>query len=519
MTLVADQSEIVSFLTRILTVGDAPPRVVSTHASLVFLTRERAFKLKRAVRFAFLDFSTPQRRLALCARELELNRRWAPDLYLALRRVTREADGRLALDGDGALVDALVEMRRFADADLLETRLTAGDVSPALMTGLARRLAALHVQAPARRDHGGASALARVLALNEAALRATDAFAAAEIEALTAALAAALARLAPLLDARRDAGKTRRCHADLILRNICVLDGEAIPFDALEFDEDLGAIDVLYDLAFLLMDLWRAGRPDLANLVFNRYLDAADETDGLALLPFFVAVRATVRAHIAAAQAQDVAAAQAPAAGDDPDAARALARQARVYFDLARACLAAAPARLVAIGGLSGSGKSTLAAALAPDLGAIPGARVLSSDRLRKAMHGVLAETRLPPEAYQPDVSRAVYARQRDDAARALAAGCAVVADAVFDRPDARVAIEGVARAARARFDGLWLDAPLAALGERVEARRHDPSDATRAVLEAQAEGDPGPIAWTRLDAAAPRERLRERARRVLTPD
>lgn len=519
MALVADQSEVVSFLTRRFAGNGAPPRVVTTHASMVFLTRERAFKLKRAVRFAFLDFSTPERRLALCEREVTLNRRWAPGLYLAARRLTREADGRLALDGAGELVDALVEMRRFPDADLLEARVAAGDVTPALMTGLARRLAALHAAAPPERDRsggdhanaerGGAAALARVLALDDAALRAAGVFAGAEIDALTGALAAAHARLAPLLDARRDAGKVRRCHADLILRNICVLDGEAIPFDALEFDEDLGTIDVLYDLAFLLMDVWRAGRADLANLVFNRYLDAADETDGLALMPFFVAVRASVRAHVTAAQAREA----------GPEGAAALAAQARAYFDLARACLAPVAPRLVAVGGLSGSGKSTLAAALAPALGPIPGARVLSSDRLRKAMHGVSAETRLPPEAYRPEVSRRVYATQREAAARALAAGSAVVVDAVFDRPDARAAIEAVAREAGARFDGLWLDAPLSTLGDRVEARRHDASDATRAVLEAQAEGDVGAMGWTRLDAAAPPERLAGVARRILAPE
>ena len=506
MTVVADQSETIAFLTAALADAAGPPRIVATHASLVFLGRERAIKLKRAVRFAFLDFSTPQRRLDLCRRELALNRRTAARLYLDVRRITRAADGGLTFDGDGALIDAVVVMRRFADADLLDHRAEAGDLPAPLMTDLARAIAAFHAEATPTRAHGGAAAMARVLALDEEALRASGLFAAGETDELTRALRDAHARLAPLLDARRDAGKVRRCHGDLTLRNICVFEDAATPFDALEFDEDLASVDVLYDLAFLLMDLWRRGRDETANLVFNRYLDAADETGGLPLLPFFMAVRATVRAHVTAAQAAEAAPAQA-------DALRA---EARLYFDLAGACLALAPAILVAVGGLSGSGKSTVAAVVAPTLGPLPGARVLSSDRIRKALHGVAAETRLPAQAYQPEVSRAVYAAQRAQARATLDAGFAVVADAVFDRPDARATIEAVAREAGVAFHGVWLDAPLDVLGPRVAARSGDPSDATLAVLRAQAEAGPGDMTWTRLDASGDRATARARLRAAL---
>lgn len=499
MTIVADQSEAIEFLRAALTDAIGPPRVVTTHASIIFVGTGFAFKLKRAVKFPFLDFSTPERRLALCRREFLLNQRTAPNLYLDARRVTRGPDGALGFEGDGALVDAIVVMRRFEDADLLERREQAEDLPAPLMTRLAHAIASLHDAAAPAIQHGGAAAMRRVLEINEKAMAACDAFSQDDRDALAADLRDRHAALSGLLDARRDAGKTRRCHGDLTLRNICVFDGAPTLFDCLEFDEDLARIDVLYDLAFLLMDLWRRGRADAANLVFNHYLDERDETDGLPLMPFFMAVRACVRAHVVAAQAREAEAASA-------ERAAALREDARAYFAFAQDCLGAKPAALVAIGGLSGSGKSTAAAAIAPMLGPLPGARVLSSDRIRKALHGVAPQTRLTPQAYRPEASRAVYAEQRKRARTTLAAGFAVVADAVFDRPDSRAAIEDVARQSGAPFRGFWLDAPIEALAARVAARRGDVSDATVAVLRAQAEIDPGEMTWTRLDASGEAE-------------
>lgn len=505
--VVADQDEAVRFLRAALTDEAGPPRLVETHASMIFLGTDFAFKLKRAVRFPFLDFSTPERRLALCRRELSLNQRTAARLYLDARKITRAPDGALVFDGDGDLVDAVIVMRRFADADLLEARARDGDLPIPLMSDLARDVAMFHTAATSSRDLGGAAAMERVLAINETAMRASDVLTQPDVDALAAELRNLHATFSSLLNARRDAGKSRRCHGDLTLRNICVFDGAATPFDCLEFDEDLATIDVLYDLAFLLMDLWRRDRRDIANLVFNRYLDERDETDGLALMPFFMSVRACVRAHVIAAQA-------AYASERRADELRA---DALGYFALAHDLLAPAPRRLVAIGGLSGSGKSTAAAILAPALGPAPGARVLSSDRIRKAMHGVEAQTRLPQEAYRPEVSRAVYEEQRQRARKTLATGAAVVADAVFDRPDSRAAMQAIAQAAGASFHGVWLDAPLDVLARRVEARRGDPSDATLAVLRAQAEIDPGAMTWMRLDADRDAAALAGELRRATT--
>lgn len=483
------QDETVRFL---MARGTAAGTPIVTHISVVVLTAERAYKLKRDVVFPYLDFHTPQTRLAMCEREVALNRRVAPALYVAARRITRAVDGGLVFDGAGELVDAVVEMRRFDEDALLDRLAIAGALTPAIIERLATRIAAFHAAAQIDRSRGGAAVMATLLDLgDESSLAKSRVVAATERAALAAQLRAAALRDAALLDHRRDAGKVRRCHGDLTLRNICLYDGEPTPFDCIEFSDDLATIDILYDLAFLLMDLSRRGQSALAALALNRYLDRCDETDGLRLLPFFMALRAAIRADVAAARAAE----------PDADSA-ALDAETRDYFDLAGVLLRPAPPRIVAIGGSSGTGKSSVAAALAPRVGAAPGARVLNSDRLRKTLYGVEPTVRLPAEAYAPEVSDTVYALLRDETARAAAAGWSVIVDAVHARPGERDAIEAVARAANIPFAGFWLDTEAALAAERVAARRNDVSDATPQVVDAQRRYEIGAMTWTRIDAS-----------------
>jgi aminoglycoside phosphotransferase family enzyme/predicted kinase len=474
---------VVAFLVR--QAGDAATQI-RTHASDVVIGRRDVFKLKKPIATAYLDFSTPERRLAFCEREIALNRRADPDglIYRGVRRITREADGRLAFDGEGALVDAVVWMHPFDQAGLLDRLAEDGPLPGGLVDDLAAAIARFHAAAEVSGDAAGAARMARVLDVNARAFAESGLLSAVEAQALDAAFRQALDRHAALLDRRAAAGLVRRCHGDLHLRNVCVIDGRPILFDALEFAEDLATTDVLYDVAFLIMDLWHRGQRAAANRLMNRWCEACGDEDGLAALPFLAAVRAAVRAHVAAA------------AGDRAEGAS--------YLALARDALEPAPARLVAIGGLSGSGKSSLAVALAPELGAVPGARILSSDRLRKQRFGVGPLERLGPEAYEPEVSTAVYAAMRERAAVLLAAGVAVVADAVHARRDERDAIAAVAAKAQVPFVGIWLDLPAERLAARVASRQGDPSDATVAVVAAQQTYALGPIAWRRLDAGLP---------------
>jgi len=248
---------------------------------------------------------------------------------------------------------------------------------------------------------------------------------------------------------------------------------------------------VLYDLAFLLMDLDHRGLRDLANVVLNRILRDGAELEALAALPLFFSVRAAIRAKVAAA---------AEASQKDVAASHVQRDEAKSYFAAARAYLAPPPARLLAVGGLSGSGKSTLARDLAPLVGPAPGALHLRSDVLRKRIMGAEELTRLPAEAYRPEVSRRVYDEILDRARRALGAGHAVVLDAVYNRPEDRDAVAALARDLEVEFDGLWLEAPPETLRARTAARRGDASDATPAVVDLQLAEDTGVIDWLRIE-------------------
>ncbi len=473
------QAEIVEFLTARLGVT----KRITTHISVVMLGPAHVYKLKRAVRLPYLDFSTPALRLEMCEREIALNRRFAPALYLGVRRITRESDGSLALDGAGAFVDALVEMRRFPDDALFDDMAREGRLTKEMIDRLARRVALAHDAAPPVMSRGGVAAMRRIVDSMAESLRQSPPAAIREIEAHLSSLRQTLASHADLIEARRACGKVRPCHGDLNLRNICLYEGEPTPFDGIEFSEDISTIDVLYDIAFLLMDLWRAGLPDLANVAFNRYLDARveDEAEGLPLLPFFMSLRATIRAHVEASQGH--------------------AETARSFFDLSRALLQESQGEIVAIGGFSGSGKSSVAAALAPHLSPAPGARIFNSDRIRKSLFGAEATDRLPPDAYRGEVSEQVYSKMFDVAGRVAEAGWPVLVDAVFDRAPDREAIEAAALKAGARFDGFWLDVGLAQRLARVDRRINDVSDATGEFLKAQAAKDTGEISWRRVDA------------------
>lgn len=487
----ASQSDTIAFLMHVCAEADDRTPPALTHISHVFFAGPRIFKLKRAFVKPYLDFSTADLRCKACARELELNRRTAPELYVAVRRITREAF-ELAFDGPGELVDCVVEMQRFDEDCLLDHLAERGALTLAHMDALAESISAMHSKAEAHA--GGMQALAHVLSMNETAVQ--QGFLSNEpgCDILLTGMKDLCAHNAALLDARANAGKVRRCHGDLTLRNIVMLNGAPIPFDCLEFDEDLATIDVLYDLAFPIMDLWRTGLSALGNVLFNRYLDRTNECDGLSLMPLFIAMRALIRTHVAASMADD-----------KPE----LKAEARSYFKLAQRALEPCTPVLYAIGGLSGSGKSTCAPALAPLILPMPGARILSSDRIRKALSGVPANTLLPPEAYASEVSARVYALLRGYAGACLDSGWPVIVDAVFDRDNDRAAIQAVVDERGLRFSGFWLEAPMQILQERVAARTNDPSDANLAVLAAQASklaaAAPGQSAqWRKLDASQP---------------
>jgi uncharacterized protein len=502
-----DQNKVLDFMALPGSYPDHPAVVdrIETHASIVFLAGDFAYKVKRAVKYSFLDFSTLERRRQACLNELRINRRTAPQLYLDLVPITLGPDGGFTLGGAGEVVEWTLRMRRFDQANLYERMAEEGRLTVSAMRPLAREIAAFHASADRwLAPEQAVLPLEKVLFDNESALAAnSDLFPPTAARALTEESRDALAALSPFLEARARGGYVRHCHGDLHLRNIVEIEGEPVLFDAIEFDDSLATIDVLYDLAFLLMDLGKRGLGSHANAVLNAYLDAEGSTGnllGLAALPLFLSMRAMIRAKV------DILRAAKAESGEAKGEARA---EARGYFELARGFLARADGpRLVAIGGLSGSGKSAVAAAIAPHIGAFPGAVHVRSDVERKRLFGVAPETKLPDRAYAAEVSDEVYAICRKRARLALEAGRSVIVDAVHAKPEERAAIEALAAAESVPFTGLWLEASREVMRARVAKRRGDVSDATPSVVEEQHGYEIGAQNFEVIDAGPPLEHV-----------
>lgn len=456
---------------------------LDTHMSRVFLGPSHVYKLKRSVRHPFWDMTSLEARRRACEAELAVNQALAPALYEAVLPVVRTPDGAVRIGGDGEVVDWVVSMRRFPDGALLADMAQSGRLEADLILQAVIAVAEFHTGRPPERETGHAVDYRRIIS----GLRRTEAAGAAELgltsgsEALFGALERELTKVSPLIEARRRRGWVRRGHGDLHLGNICVFQGKVTPFDALEFDPALATADVIYDIAFLLMDLRARGRDDLASVAMNHYWDSlGPDEDALALLPFFMALRAAVRMAVCVE------------AGALVDAAR--------YRSLGLELLRSGKPILLAIGGLSGAGKSTLARAIAPELPGACGARVLRTDALRKSEAQLGDGDRLDPEAYQHQGRARIYRLLAARAHEALRARSSIVADGTFQEDTARAAIEGAAH--EAEFMAVWLEAPAQTRIVRVERRRGDVSDATPEIALQQVEPAHLGDTWLRVDAS-----------------
>jgi uncharacterized protein len=502
------QADVLAFLGDPASHGGATVRRIDTHAASVFLAGDRALKIKRAVRFAFLDFSTLEKRKAACEAELAVNAPYAPDIYRRVVPITQQATGKLAIGGDGTPIEWAVEMRRFDETRTLDH--LAGEIDEALADALGRVVAAAHARAPSVDAAPWINAVGSYIDEHVEAFRQhADIFPAAAIDALARASRAAYERIVPLLQERGRNGLIRRIHGDLHLGNIVLIDGRPVVFDAIEFSDVIASGDVLYDLAFLLMDLLERGLRPAANIVLNRYLAETHRTadlDALAALPFFLSLRAAIRAKVTAARME-----RAPKADRG-----AIAEPARAYFAFAVRAISPPEPQFIAIGGLSGTGKTRLARALASQLGPMPGAVIVRSDVERKVLFGVGETDKLPGEAYTPAANERVYAALRDKTRRVLGARHAALLDAVFARPDERAAMAAEGESAGVPLRGLFLTADLATRLARVGARAADASDAGRDVARAQENYHLGPIDWTLIDASGTVEETTARARAAL---
>ena len=478
--VVEDQSKVIAALERRL----APAKRIDTHGAVVFLSGDRAYKLKRAVKFPYMDFSTAERRHAMCEAEVEINRRLAPEIYLGVEE----------FGGDWVVV-----MRQFDEDGLLDRMAERGQLTPDLMAALGARIADYHDGlAPIRNGFGRPDDYRHSVAADiRQMLEQGERLDPEASRALADLMPKALEPYVDLVARRVEAGAIRRCHGDMHLRNIVLIDGKPVPFDAIEFSERIANIDVLYDLSFALMDLCERKLKPLANRLLNEWiwriaeLPSAPHHEALALLPMFLSRRASIRAFVDS---------QAAAVGNG-DTSRA-----RDYQRVVLSFLQPAPTRLMAIGGLSGSGKSTMAIRRAPEIGRVPGAVVVRSDVERKRLAGIPLEQRMPAGSYTPEASAKVYVAMFERAGQALRAGHSAILDAVFAKPEERQMAEALAREVGVPFEGLWLEVPKEVAQARVAGRGADASDATPAVVERQYGYGLGDIGWRRVDASVESE-------------
>ena len=486
-----------------------PVERIDTHSAIILLSGDRAIKVKRQIQFPFLDYSTLERRRRACESEIQINRRFAPEIYKQVIPIRRDPTGRFYLSGEiGDVVEWAIEMRRFDQDDILENLIQREGMTPLLARKVTEVIQTAHAEAPISDTDSWLGSLLSFIKSNDSELKGfDDLFPKQRVQSLTDRSLSLYESLRPTLWRRGSAGLVRQCHGDLHLANVVMIAGKPTLFDALEFDPSMAAGDVMYDLAFLLMDLINIRQVKAANMVLNDYLIRSDHLlrfAGLAALPLFMSIRAAIRAKVSAVRMSVVPRGETESLWK----LRALS-----YFELAERLLRPCQAALIGVGGLSGSGKSVLACGIAPDFIPEPGAILLRSDVERKAMFGGGSDSRLPEAAYSKEVSRAVYQRLIDNASEVLSAGFTAIVDAVFASEAERNALETLAGTRNVPFCGLFLMVDLETRLRRVRSRQNDFSDADISVARMQASYDLGRLNWKPVDAAGEPNQTLEAAR------
>ncbi|MBE7638395.1 AAA family ATPase [Sneathiella sp. P13V-1] len=460
-------------------------RLIETHGATVLLGKQFAIKVKKPVHFDHMDYSTKEMRLEHSKAELSRNKRTAEDMYIGLYPVYLSKRGIINIDGDGEIQCHFIKMHRFPDGYQLDQISAKGKLDEEMCIQLADDLSHFHKSAEIISDLNAVPDFKTVINQNFLQFRnfCPDILDKEEVEAFLTDIHAINEQLRPLWEERVRNGFFRMGHGDLHLQNICVFNGKARIFDAIEYQDDFAISDILYDLSFLLMDLEDKKQSRAATTILNEYvaemgwLEESQAFEALKLLPFFLSLRAGIRCHVAANRSLQC---------QDENETSKLAKKAQQLFQKANNYLRPRSPSLLALGAFSGSGKSTLAKAIASDLAPSPGAIILRTDVIRRKLMGCDKYSPMPQSAYTPEVSERVYSLMGQNARTILEAGHSVILDAVFDRITDQQKIEKLANEIGVPFQGVWLDVSPAVLQERLAARRNDASDATWEITQQQ---------------------------------
>jgi len=456
----------------------SPIQLVQTHVSYVLLTGDYAYKVKKPVDFGFLDYSTLARRHHFCEEELRLNQRAAAEIYLDVVPIFR-VDGNYVLDSQEAPVEYAVRMRQFPQSALLSQMFERGELTEDLLMQLAEAIARFHLATDTDdyiRTFGTVEKIRQ--SIDENYDQTVDFIGGPQtqqqFDETKAYTDHFFAQQADLLQQRIDQDKIRACHGDLHLNNICYWQGRLLLFDCIEFNEPFRFVDVMFDMAYVIMDLTVAGRNDLAAIFLSHYLEHTGDWEGLQVLPLYVSRQSYVRGKVTSFLLND------PSVSED--AKRQAAAKAAPYYTLAWSYVRPRPGRLLVMAGLSGSGKSTVARELSLQLGAI----YLRSDAVRKHLAGIPVMEQGEDSVYTPEMSQKTYDRLIDLGTILASQGYTIVLDAKFDRVTTRQAAIARAQARDLPLTFVYCTAPREVLQQRVQQRQGDIADVTLAVLAQQ---------------------------------
>lgn len=477
---------------------------IETHGSVVLLGKHHALKLKKQVTFDHMDYGSPSKRSACLHKEYQINSKTAQGLYLAVEYAQVQPDGQLNIGNHLTDGEPYLKMKRFADTHRLDHFAAINGISDILGEQLADGIIEFHKAATVITNAAIIPAFTSVISRNFDQLNqyCPVLFDQTDIDLFRRQLAQQLDQIEALLQDRFHQNWIRYGHGDMHLQNICILDGKPVLFDAIEYEDDFIIGDVLYDLSFLLMDLAAKGFQDTANQIFNQYVRKmgwllnSRNLRVLRCLPFFMAMRAGIRTHVAASQFT-----QATTETDK----NLFADQARNYLKTSFQYLHKPHPIAIAIGGYSGSGKSTIAKKIASMIGSNPGALRIRSDEIRRQLIDWDDFSPMPQHAYTSDMSQAVYTKMQEIALAALAEGHSVILDAVLDREIDRLMFQKSLSDTGTDFYGFWLVVDPAEMEARISGRTRDASDATVGILRLQLERHPLiQTDWTKINANGP---------------
>ncbi|HEY9852235.1 MAG TPA: AAA family ATPase [Leptolyngbyaceae cyanobacterium] len=455
-----------------------PIQLIQTHVSYVLLTGDYAYKLKKAVNFGFLNFSTLELRQHFCNEEFRMNKRGAPEIYLEVLPITQTAD-KFQLGGAGEPVEYTLKMRQFPQDSLLLKLFERGELTEEIMEDLGRVVADFHAKAPINdyiRSFGEVEQIRQAIDENyqqtekyigkaqtqeqfDETKQFTDTFFADRKE---------------LFDSRIKNNWIRECHGDLHLRNICLWNGKLMLFDCIEFNEPFRFVDVMFDIAYAVMELEGWQNPELSNAYLNTYVEQTGDWEGLQVLPLYLSRQSYVRAKVTSFLLDDPG---IPAAEKE----KAL-ETATHYYKLAWQYTKPRQGKLIMMSGVSGSGKSTVAKKLAREIGAIH----IRSDAARKHLAGIPLHEKGGQNLYSAEMTQKTYGRLLELGITLASAGYPVILDAKYDRVALRKEVINAAEKHHLPLEILYCTAPEEVLRDRLSSRTGDVSDATAELLSSQ---------------------------------